>query len=82
VGKPEVSYPCRWGYRVIGTCAEATRAAIDEVVGDNDHRLELARTSATGRYVSFHLDVLVRDEPHRISIYDALSEFTCIKIVL
>jgi len=82
LSKPEITYPCRWGYRVIGTSAESIRAAIDEVVGDNEHHLKLARTSAEGRYVSFHLEVLVRDEPHRLGIYQALGELGCVKIVL
>jgi len=82
VCKPEISYPCRWGYRVIGTGHEPLCAAIDEVVGDHDHSLEPGNTSASGKYVSFHLEVLVRDEAHRLGIYEALSEFACVKIVL
>ena len=82
MGKPEITYPCRWGYRVIGTSTEAIRAAIDEVVGDNEHHVELARSSARGRFVSFHLEVLVRDETHRVGIHQALSDFACVRIVL
>jgi len=82
VGKPEISYPCRWGYRVIGTGHEPIRAAIDEVVGDHDHTLEVGNASASGKYVSFHLEVLVHDEAHRLGIYEALCEFASVKIVL
>ncbi len=82
LSKPEIAYPCRWGYRVIGTSAEAIRAAIDEVVGDSEHHVELARSSARGRFVSFHLEVLVRDEAHRVGIYQALSGFACVRVVL
>lgn len=79
---PEITYPCRWGYRVIGTSREAVRAAIDEVVGDHDHTVEPSHTSASGRYVSYRLEVLVVDEAHRVRIYEALREPACIKIVL
>ena len=80
--KPEITYPCRWGYRVIGTGREAIRAAIDEVVGDHDHTLEPSNTSASGKYVSYRLEVLVADEAHRVRIYEALGQFACIKIIL
>ncbi|MFC1806314.1 DUF493 domain-containing protein [Planctomycetota bacterium] len=80
--KPDISYPCRWGYRVIGTSQETIRAAIDEVVGDNHHSVELSNTSATGKYVSFRLEVLVRDEAHRVRIHEALSQFACVRTVL
>ena len=80
--KPEISYPCRWGYRVIGTGHEPIRAAIDEVVGDHEHTLEVGNTSSGGKYVSYHLEVLVHTEASRLGIYEALSEFACIKIVL
>lgn len=82
MNKPEIDYPCHWGYRVIGTSAEAIRAAIDEVVGDHDHDVEHSRTSAQGNYVSFRLQVLVRDEAHRVGIYQALKDYACVRIVL
>ena len=80
--KPEITYPCRWGYRIIGTSRKAIRAAVDEVVVDAEHTLDVSNTSATGKYVSFRLEVLVRDEPHRLGIHQVLSELGCVKIVL
>ena len=82
MGELEIEYPCRWGYRIIGTSREAIRAAIDEVVGDAEHSLDLSNTSASGKYVAFRLEVLVRDEGHRLGIYEALGDFGCVKIVL
>ena len=80
--KPEIAYPCPWEYRIIGTSDELIRAAVAEVVGDVAHTLRAARVSRSGRFVSFSLELVVRDEAHRLTIYEALCEHGHIKIVL
>lgn len=79
--KPEITYPCPWSYRVIGADEERLRAAIGFVVGDLQHSLRLANESSTGRYRSLALEVVVRDEAHRYSIFDALGKHPDVRFV-
>lgn len=81
-GKPEITYPCRWSYRVVGAPEEAIRALIREVMGSADYEIHGARPSSKGSYVAVHVSVDVRDEAHRTGLYDALLAADVVKLVL
>jgi len=80
--EPEIRYPCEWGFRIIGTHEKLIRQLVAEVVGEIAHTLEPSNTSATGKYVSLQLCVVVRDESHRNEVHTALMADEAIKIVL
>jgi len=80
--RPEIVYPCRWSYRIVGTSAAAIRALVAEVAGNAAHALEPSRASASGRYVSFHLTLHVRDEDHRLEVFHALAAHASVRYVL
>ncbi len=80
--RPEIDYPCRWSYKVVGESEDRLRVAVGGVVGKTDHTLELSNTSRTGKYVSLALDVLVRDEEQRRGIGQALHEHEDVRLVL
>lgn len=80
--RPVVTYPCGWRYTVIGWVEDEIRAAVASVVGDLDHELMPSRESATGKYLSFRLRVLVRDEAERNLIHAELSGHPRVRMVL
>lgn len=81
--KPKIDYPCVWEYRVIGESTDSVRAAIEEILGrEKAHSLSFARFSTKGRYISFHLEVKVKDEAHRDRLYHALNNHDSIKLVI
>ncbi len=80
--KPEIIYPCPWGYRLIGTSETEIRAAVARAVGDAAHELELSNTSAQGRYVAMKLTVQVQDEDQRLGIDKELNADPAIRMVL
>ena len=80
--KPEIDYPCQWAYRVIGMSTDGVLGAVAQVLGGAEHSLRAANSSRGGKYVSFHLEVTVADEGHRVGIYDALSAHNDVKMVL
>jgi putative lipoic acid-binding regulatory protein len=79
--KPEITYPCLWSYRVIGADEVRLRAVIGEVVVGLEHSLTLANESSHGRYRSIALEVLVRDEEHRNTIFHALGKHPDVRFV-
>lgn len=79
--KPEINYPCAWSYRVIGSDETRLRAVILEVIGDAQHSLRLANESSQGHYRSLALEVVVRDEAHRNSIFSALGKHPDVRFV-
>jgi len=73
-GKPQVSYPCEWEFKVIGRDEPALRRAIGQIVGDRAHHLDVSNRSAGGKYSSLRLAVCVEDEAERNAIFGALSQ--------
>jgi putative lipoic acid-binding regulatory protein len=82
MAKPDISYPCRWVYRVIGGRAEVLRQAVTDVLGDHEHVLTPSNTSRNGKYASLRLEVVVADDDQREGIYRALCSHESIRIVL
>ncbi len=80
--RPEITYPCEWGYRIIGTSEEEIRRVVREVVGEAEHTLAVSNESSGGKYVSLHLALTVTDEAHRLDVYRRIREAECVKIVL
>jgi uncharacterized protein len=80
--RPEITYPCQWEYRVIGGAEELVRRAIVEVIGEVEHTLNFANMSKGGKYLSFTLDLTVRDEAHRDTVCEQLLAHPAIKMVL
>jgi uncharacterized protein len=69
---PEIDYPCRWPYKVIGRDEQLMRRAVAAVVGSLEHSLELSNVSRAGRYRSLLLTVAVASDEERRRIGQAL----------
>ncbi len=80
--KPEITYPCSWGYRVIGTEASPMKNAIESVVSAKKYKLKDSNTSSGGKYVSMALSLVVDSEEERLSIYESLKASDEIRMVL
>lgn len=80
--KPQIDYPCTWSYRVIGMDEARMRAAVLEIVGAAEHTLTLERESSAGKYRALQLDLLVRDEAHRLLTFERLAKHPEIRFVL
>lgn len=78
----ELTYPCEWHYVVIGASETELRIAIDEIVSSRGHTVAFSNTSASGKYVSLKLLVVVYDDEERVGIYDALNDHPATKVVM
>ncbi|MFO7900822.1 MAG: DUF493 family protein, partial [Planctomycetota bacterium] len=61
---------------------DRVRATILEVTDGSERSLTFSRFSESGKYISFVLEMEVRDEAHRDAIYRDLAAQSCIKVVL
>ena len=80
-GKPDIDYPCPWGYKVIGSDVERLRSAIAEVIQERPHATP-SNTSLTGKYHRLDVEIVVTSEECRIEIYECLRRHPAVKIVL
>jgi len=88
--KPNIEYPCPWDYKIIGTCEDSLRDAVqtclgqalDEATGEREFELGTSRTSNGGKYVSLSLNLMVMDEAERNGIFTSLANHPQIRIVI
>ncbi len=78
----ELSYPCSWSYRVVGRDEQIVRRAIAEIVQERKHSVERSNESATGKYVSLKLTLIVVSADDRTDVFDALRRHHDVKLVL
>ena len=80
--KPDISYPTRWSYRIVGTSEEAIRSLVLGLLINVEHELVVRRRSSGGRYISLDLSLIVQDEEGRLAIYERLSRHDTIRFVI
>jgi putative lipoic acid-binding regulatory protein len=81
-GKPDISYPTKWGYKVIGTDEEVLRKAVDSVLTNFEYSLKFSNKSSKGKFISLTISIIVQDENERNSIFNNLKNHTTIKMVI
>lgn len=82
LGPVQIEYPADWSYHVIGGDPEALRAAVTRAVADAEHRFVGGASSRGSRWHSVRVQVLVRDEGHRLAILAALQADAAVRLVL
>ena len=80
--RPQITYPCAWGYRLIGADEAVLRAAVVAAVAGAPVTFEGARPSGGGRYVALRIVVTVADEAERLHVYAALQAHEGVRLVL
>ena len=89
-GKPAITYPCPWTYKVVGTDEDDLRRAVkvmlevclDTGSGERGFELGVSRTSSGGRYVSLKLTLEITSEQERNALYAGLKDCPEVKMVL
>ncbi|WP_310599865.1 DUF493 domain-containing protein [Desulfobulbus sp.] len=80
--KPEIHYPCRWQFRLIGEERGAVVAAIGRVVDLAACAIADGNVSAGGRYLSVVVETTVADEAERLRLYRQFADDPAVKVVL
>ncbi len=80
--RPQIDYPCRWTYKLIGASAESLGAAAKSVCGLLEHTVNDSRASRGGKYCSVRLEVIVPDEATRLAVFHSLRGHADILMVL
>ena len=79
--KPDITYPCKWEYRVIGESEERLREIIFEVM-PREYEIKSGKTSSKGHFVSVYAFVIVESESERNAIFAAIKARDEVKMVL
>jgi len=80
--KPEIEYPCEWGYKIIGTDKRALQAAIFDIVGERAYHTKGGNTSSKGKFHSLTMSCKVESQLDRDAIFKAFSDHKDVKMVI
>ena len=80
--KPEINFPCEWGYKVIGADKAKLETAIETSFGDKAYSIAKTAKSSKGNYTSISIKLTVFSQEEIDKFYNALSKQSDIKIVL
>ena len=80
--KPDIEYPCEWGFKIIGTNKERLSISITEVMGEREYKTRAGNSSSKGKFHSMNAYCQVVSEKDRDSIFKAFQEHIDIKMVI
>jgi putative lipoic acid-binding regulatory protein len=72
--KPEINYPTKWGFKVMGKDKAKIEAAVKEVMGDKSHKCHFSKTSKNGKFSSYNAECIVESQEERDALYKAFGD--------
>ena len=80
--RPDISYPCEWGYKVIGSDVDKILTAIEEAALGLDYNVTPSNISKNGKYYSLNFKLEVPNEVVRDLVYEKLQSHSDVRFVL
>jgi putative lipoic acid-binding regulatory protein len=80
--KPEIAYPCRWVYKVIGRDLSLLHSAVAEVLTGRSYAATPSRSSKGGAYHCLSVELTVESESVRVGFYEKLRRHPAAIMVL
>ena len=82
VKKPEINYPTKWEYKIIGSNVDEMIKAVESIVVDLEYDITPSNISKKANYFSLNVSVIVPSEFVRDKIFQNLTEHIAIKFVI
>ncbi len=79
--KPEIVYPCQWAYKLIGMDKERVRDAAEDILQGRQYLLSYSKSSKTGKYHSWSVELIVESEEDRNALFVQLKSHHQVKMV-
>jgi len=80
--KPEINYPTKWGFKIIGKDKEKIEDAIKEIFKDKEHSCTFSNVSKNGKFNSYNAECVVDSQEDRDALYKALNSHDDINYVI
>jgi putative lipoic acid-binding regulatory protein len=80
--KPDIEYPTRWQYKIIGSDVEEMLSAVAESIKGLDYEVSPSNVSKNEKYFSLNVSLIVPSEVVRDIIFQNLAKHPAIKIVI
>jgi hypothetical protein len=80
--RPEIDYPTKWEYKIIGPDIDEMIKAVETIIVDLEYNLSASNISRKANYFSLNISVGVPSEIVRDLIIQKLSAHPAIKFVI
>lgn len=80
--KPDIDYPCTWGYKIIGRDKDKLLLCIKEVLGNKRYTCSVGNVSKTGKFTTYNTSCTVNSEEERNKIFKAFETHLEVKMVI
>jgi putative lipoic acid-binding regulatory protein len=80
--KPQIVYPTRWGFKLIGRDKEKLLACIKEVMGEKEHLCSVGNASRTGKFHSYNASCEVESQEERDRIFKYFQDHKDVYMVI
>ena len=80
--KPNIDYPCEWGYKLIGRDKIKLQECIKEIMCDKKHSTKEGNISKNGKFVSYNARCIVESENDRNHIFKSFESHKDIDMVI
>ena len=80
--KPEINYPTKWGFKVIGRDKDKVEQAIKDILCNKTHSCKFSNSSKGGKFSSFSAECTVDNEEERDALYKAFGEHSDVNYVM
>jgi len=80
--KPQIEYPTRWGFKIIGRDKEKLQACIKEVMGEKEHLCSIGNSSRTGKFTTYNASCIVEDQEERDRLFKCFQDHDDVEMVI
>jgi len=80
--KPDIEYPCEWGYKIIGKDKDKLKVCIFEVMSERDYKIKEGNSSSKGTFHTMNARCYVVSEEEREMLFNAFQEHDDVKMVI
>lgn len=80
--RPEINYPCDWGYKLIGTDRAKLEACVFDIMAHRDYKCHMGNVSRNGKFVSMNASCEVASQEERDELFKAFQDHADVKMVI
>jgi putative lipoic acid-binding regulatory protein len=82
IDKPQIEYPCEWGFKIIGRDLEKLEICAKEILLAKEYRCKVGNVSKNGKFYSYNAYCQVISEDERDKIYKDFKTHKDVKMVM
>jgi putative lipoic acid-binding regulatory protein len=80
--RPDIIYPTKWSYKLIGRDLNALIASVKEIMQDRPHTCTQGNRSKNGKFHSYNTTCTVTSEEERNQLFKAFEEHKDVEMVI